>query len=733
LNHQLTVGGNFINSGTFNANSGTVLFNGSLAHTIGGSSTTNFFNLTLSNTTNGATLTNPENLLGTLTLSGGTFNTNSQVFTMVSTDGATARIASITGTGDIIGNVRVQRFVPGGSTGWALWGTPIASTTPISFTSWDDNIAISCPTCPDGYVPNFISIYSYSEAAVGSYSDFAAYVPMNTINDAIVPNTGYWVYVGDGPTTTNGITVDVTGDVRKGNQTIPLSRTNTGNPADDGWNLIHNPYPSPISWAALRNLNANVDNAIYCYNADLNGGLGDNATYVNGFSSPAVGSGGIGDNIPMSQGFYVHVTANTNLTASETNKIASNQAYLKEASQVLYNVLRVNMNGVSNNYSQESVIYFEQASTNNFDIEYDAYKIAGQDPYAPFMALQNGTDLLQINGIPQVSGKYTTYLKTLTGYNGTYSITSSENSLPLGTCVNLYDRFTSTSTDLTSSNYVFTLSDTTTVARFILSMTLNTLQITSNLKQPTCENINGGEIVAVGNNTGPWNYFWKDSQGNPVKTTLNKAAADTLNGLWTGSYQLIVTTVGGCDNNQSNYTIIQKNRPYASFSCVDTCYIDQDPIVVFNNTTPNSTSQNWDFGDANSSTAFTPQHQYNAIGNYVVTLAASSSNGCIDTVTRNIVVTNKPVGINNISNANSKLTIKTLGNDQFLIQQKFNNVQSVRYSVQDVTGRSIFKEKVLSTDDLKLDLDLSSYENGIYFVSLNINNSITVVKLIVKG
>jgi len=349
------------------------------------------------------------------------------------------------------------------------------------------------------------------------------------------------------------------------------------------------------------------------------------------------------------------------------------------------------------------------------------------------MALQNGTDLLQINGIPQVSGKYTTYLKTLTGYNGTYSITSSENSLPLGTCVNLYDRFTSTSTDLTSSNYVFTLSDTTTVARFILSMTLNTLQITSNLKQPTCENINGGEIVAVGNNTGPWNYFWKDSQGNPVKTTLNKAAADTLNGLWTGSYQLIVTTVGGCDNNQSNYTIIQKNRPYASFSCVDTCYIDQDPIVVFNNTTPNSTSQNWDFGDANSSTAFTPQHQYNAIGNYVVTLAASSSNGCIDTVTRNIVVTNKPVGINNISNANSKLTIKTLGNDQFLIQQKFNNVQSVRYSVQDVTGRSIFKEKVLSTDDLKLDLDLSSYENGIYFVSLNINNSITVVKLIVKG
>ncbi len=388
-NHQLTVVGNFINSGTFNANSGTVLFNGTLAHTIGGSSTTDFFNITLSNTSNGATLTNAENLLGTLTLSGGTFNTNSQLFTMVSTAAATARIAQITGTGDIIGNVRVQRFVPGGATGWALWGTPISSA--LTLNDWDDDIAISCPTCPDGYVPGFISIYTYNEAAVGSYSDFAAYVPMNTINDAITPNSGYWVYVGDGQYTTNGITVDVTGTVRKGNQTIPLTRTNTGNPADDGWNLIHNPYPSPISWALLRNGNTNVDNAIYCFNADLNGGAGASATYVNGVSSPVVGSGGIADNIPMSQGFYVHATANTNLAASETNKTASTQAYLKNASQNPLSLLRVNLNGGPYNFGEESVIYFDQASTTNFDKEYDAYKIAGQDPYAPYMALQNGT------------------------------------------------------------------------------------------------------------------------------------------------------------------------------------------------------------------------------------------------------------------------------------------------------------------------------------------------------
>ena len=729
-NHQLTVRGNFINSGTFNANSGTVLFNGTLAHTIGGSTTTDFFNLSLANTTNGAILTNPENLLGTLTLSGGTFNTNSQLFTMVSTATATARIASLTGTGDIIGSVRVQRFVPGGATGWALWGTPISSA--LTFNDWDDDISISCPSCPDGYVPNFPSIYSYSEAVTGSYSTASAYVAITSINNPIIPNRGYWVYVGDGYYTTNGITVDVTGTVRKGNQTIPLTRTNTGSPPDDGWNLIHNPYPSPISWTALRNGNVNVDNAIYCFNADLNGGTGASAAYVNGVSSPAVGSGGIGNSIPMSQGFYVHATANTNLTAQETNKVASTQAYLRNGSEDLLSLLRVNMNGGPNNFGEESVIYFDPESTTDFDPEYDAYKIAGQDPYAPYMAFENGTDLLQISAIPQVSGTYTTYLKTLTAYNGTYSITASENSLPVGACVSLFDRFTSTTTDLTTSDYIFNLVDTTTVARFILSISFNQLQITSNLTQPTCQNINGGEIVAIGNNAGPWNYFWKDSHGNSIKTTLNKATADTLNGLWSGSYQLIVTTVGGCDNNQSNYSIIQKNRPYASFSCIDTCYIDQDPIVLFNNTTPNSTSQSWDFGDSNSSTVFAPQHHYQAIGNYIVTLAASSSNGCIDTVTRNIVVANKPVGINTVANSNSQLTIKTLGNDQFLIQQKFNTVQNVSYSVQDISGRSVINEKALATDDLKLDLDLGNHENGVYFVSLKINNVTTVIKLIAK-
>lgn len=52
--YALTVGGNFTNSGTFNARSGTVTLNGAAAQTIGGGTSTSFYRLTVNNSTSGA-------------------------------------------------------------------------------------------------------------------------------------------------------------------------------------------------------------------------------------------------------------------------------------------------------------------------------------------------------------------------------------------------------------------------------------------------------------------------------------------------------------------------------------------------------------------------------------------------------------------------------------------------------------------------------------------------------
>ena len=732
-NHQITVRGNFTNSGTFNARQGLVFLNGTTAQSIGGTSITNFYNLTLNNNA-GANITNSENLVNTLTLNNGTFNTNAQVFTMVSTAANTARIAEITGTGDIIGNVTVQRFAPGGYTGWALLGTPISSA--LTLQAWDDDMPISCVGCPDGYA-GMVSIYTYDETKPGTYDAFASYIPMTNITNPITQNKGYWVYLGTGASATSPITIDVTGTVRKFNNSIPLTRTNTGSAADDGWNLIHNPYPSPIRWSSLRNANPNVDNAIYGYNADLNGGTGSSVSYVNGISSPAVGAGGIGDTIPMCQGFQVHCTANATLTALESYKVGGNPAFLKmnQTAQVasVQPLLRFYLDGPTS-FHDETVLYMQSGATNNFDIEYDAIKMAGQDPSSPLIRFDNGTNEFQINGIDYITSSFSMPLKTTTGHTGTYTISLANfNSFPTGACISLYDTFNGVTTDLKTSNYVFTLNSSTTNARFIVNITINPLTISTNVSQPNCSQPNAGEIAVIGNNAGPWNYIWKDVTGATIKSSLNKTTADTLLNLSGGDYTIDINTVGQCDANDSTFTINVINVVSAQFSSIDTTYLSSGASVLFNNTSTNSVNDAWDFGDGfGFSLLANPNYNYNAAGIYTVSLIATSNSGCIDTAYKSIVVVADIVTGIVPQVAAESLLVKTLTDNEFLIEGFVNEEDYLHFTLYDALGKLIIDYGNLDSKQINLTVNLKEFKAGIYFLNVYGVKTQKAIKLPVK-
>jgi len=728
-NFSLTVKGNFINNGTFNAQNGLLMLNGTSAQSIGGSTTTDFYNITLNNTA-GASLTNAENIKGTLTLTNGIFNANSQVFTMISDATGTARIAQITG-GDYSGNITVQRYAPGGTTGWAFLGSPISSA--LTLNDWDDDIAISCPTCPDGNAAGFLSVYTYSESVSGAYDAPASYVGLSTINDPITAGKGYWVYLGTGLNTTSGITLDLTGTPRKGNYSIPLNYTNSGSATDDGWNLITNPYPSSISWAALRGATSNVDNAIYVYNADLNSGSGGFASYVNGISSPAIASGGIGDVIGLGQGFYVHSTGATVLSAQESNKVASNPTFLKPSSAAAgQSLMRLLLKG-ANSYEDETVLYFEQNANPFFDEGYDSYKMRGQDPNAASIALENGTDLFQINGIAPVSGNFTTSLKTLTGVSGTYTITADNiGSFPGGACITLYDKFTSATTDLRTSDYIFNLSDTTTVARFLLSITLNSLNISSTIHQPSCELPGKGEIIAVGNSAGPWNYYWT-SNGSAIKTSLNKAGPDTLNNLFVGNFDLEINTTGMCDGSEASFAINEQIPVQASFISVDTVYLDLSASVQFMNTSANLASSYWNFGTGQDYSNYdSPVFSYSLPGSYGVSLIVTSQTGCQDTASKTLTVLTGMVGLTSLDPDSKPFVVKSLDNNLFVIAATYNKENSWSAELHDAAGRVMIEYGKHTAKDLELQIDLEGAVPGVYFVTIISNTSKRVIKLPVK-
>lgn len=56
------------------------------------------------------------------------------------------------------------------------------------------------------------------------------------------------------------------------------------------------------------------------------------------------------------------------------------------------------------------------------------------------------------------------------------------------------------------------------------------------------------------------------------------------------------------------------------------------PIVQFQNYSTNVLSYTWDFGDNNTSTEWSPSHEYSDTGNYTITLMMVSDHGCVDTI-----------------------------------------------------------------------------------------------------
>lgn len=125
---------------------------------------------------------------------------------------------------------------------------------------------------------------------------------------------------------------------------------------------------------------------------------------------------------------------------------------------------------------------------------------------------------------------------------------------------------------------------------------------------------------------------WSFSDG----TTQNGCGTLTNTFVDYGCYDisLTVTFANGCVNtlNQPNLICVEA-PPLASFFAVPSVINQYDSETSFHNTTIGGVSYVWNFGDGSStSTEIDPSHDYAGmpLGNYVVTLVATSPSGCID-------------------------------------------------------------------------------------------------------
>jgi hypothetical protein len=127
----------------------------------------------------------------------------------------------------------------------------------------------------------------------------------------------------------------------------------------------------------------------------------------------------------------------------------------------------------------------------------------------------------------------------------------------------------------------------------------------------------------------------------------------------------------------------------------------------------NPVTWSWDFGDATTSTAQNPTHQYATSGNYNVHLIILTSYGCIDTTVQNVLAS--PSGIAD-SQKNNPFSFYPNPSSSHLINIELQQQSSapVELKIENVIGEIVFESKISENGEI----NLTDLKSGIYFIRI---------------
>lgn len=198
------------------------------------------------------------------------------------------------------------------------------------------------------------------------------------------------------------------GTPTSGEQRIDI--TATGN----GWNLLGNPYPSSLNWNMLGSGNDAGQypqgvNTIYYKES----GSGNYSIFVPGDEPVSINAGS--PVIKPMQGFFIKADRSSNI--SVTNQMRTHSTGSELVAQLPASAIGFRVEG--NNYTDEAVIRFNPDASDNFDMAYDAYKIAGSETApAIYFPIEDGSKLA-LNTLSDISSGLVVPFQVTTPYAGT--------------------------------------------------------------------------------------------------------------------------------------------------------------------------------------------------------------------------------------------------------------------------------------------------------------------------
>ena len=464
--------GNLSNSGSFNSNNGTITFNGTTAQSISGTSTLTNINC---NTTSGGSVSINGNvtLNGVLTLSSsGIFDADGSgggVFTVASLDqNAGGRIAALPNPGNFSGEVTVQRFIHSQAGGDYRYLSMPITTNQNNLSRWKAAIGVTGAFSDRSVNSEFANIQDSGNTNPSVFTwNGTAYVGVtgaDTGATTLSSRTGYVAYNYN-----NGsVTASYRGDIETGSVPISISNVN-GN-----FNLVPNPYPSPIDFDNVSK--SNINNSLW-----LRTGNNTFSSYVGGVATlpPFVGWGG---EIAIGQSFWTQSNGGgSTLTLNETDKTNNSVRFLRTETPTNY--VRLTLTGADQ--LDEAVIRFADGGSDDLNGKFDAVKrkngnyvsAFGQNNYLNLSVYTVSAAIdYAIKGIAPLSATEATRivpLKVADAKNGNYTLKFTElSTFDLGYKIFLKDKFLSKEVEIEDNEeYEFSITSnasTTGSARFEL-------------------------------------------------------------------------------------------------------------------------------------------------------------------------------------------------------------------------------------------------------------------------
>lgn len=273
----------------------------------------------------------------------------------------------------ITGSIAVERYLSANA--WHNVSAPLSNANSSLFTGTD-------------------LVFRYDETQVLNDWNFGWMWHTGALNamqgyDVFLPSTITVTYSSANPA-----------DLNTGNYDIGVTRTNIADGETEshkGWNLVGNPYPSPVDWLAASGWNKSaINDAKYIWNE-----LSQVYSIFLGGGNP-IGLNGGTQFIPSNQGFWVQAMQNGLITINNSARVGQLVAtpdYYK-ASGTDWPTLSLVASG--NGFSDETIVRFIAGASDGFDQDLDAAKLFSPSLAVPQLASVMENNFFAINAMDRI-------------------------------------------------------------------------------------------------------------------------------------------------------------------------------------------------------------------------------------------------------------------------------------------------------------------------------------------